>query len=62
MDNKENYYNIKKISPSCLDNAIYNYNENPVSIQEIWYSIKNKRLNAIQKALFYYVIYIRNKK
>jgi len=62
LTDKENYYNIKKLSPSCLDNAIYNYNENPIPLEELRHSIKNKRLNAIHKALFYYILYVKDKK
>jgi len=62
LDNKENYENIKKLSPNCLDNAIYNYNENPISVENLRNSIKSKRLNAVHKALFYYILYVKDKK
>lgn len=54
---KENYENIKKITPSCLENAIYNYNENPIFIDKL--AFNNKRLNAVHKALLYHIIYVQ---
>lgn len=56
---KENYENIKKITPSCLENAIYNYNENSLPIEKVMDSLNNKRLNAVHKALLYYIIYVQ---
>lgn len=58
MNDKENYYNIKKISYNCLDNAIYNYKENPLPIKQITDSLYNKRLNAVHRALYYYILHI----
>ena len=56
---KENYENIKRITPSCLENAIYNYNENPLPIEKVMDSLNGKRLNAVHKALLYYIIYVQ---
>jgi len=59
LTDKENYYNIKKISSNCLDNAIYNYNENPLPIKTVKDLLYNTRLNAVYKALYYYILYIK---
>lgn len=59
LTDKDNYYNIKKISPNCLDNAIYNYNENPLPIKKVKDLLYNTRLNAVHRALYYYILYIK---
>lgn len=59
LTDKDNYYNIKKISPNCLDNAIYNYNENPLPIKRVKDLLNNKRLNAIHRALYYYILFVK---
>lgn len=56
---RENYENIKIISPNCLDNAIYNYNENPLPIKKVKDLYNNKRLNAIYRALYYYILFVK---
>lgn len=56
---EENYQNIKKLSPNVLSDAIYNYNENPLPIKRVKDLLNNKRLNAIHRALYYYILFVK---